>query len=500
VQKSRIGLGLALAAGLAAGGGAELRAQVPGHPAARPTVPVPRYTRSANFRLPIQLDERVRANLREIRFYVRRHPGEWVLQETAPPTQSGFVFKAPADGEYWFQFVLVDREGRLSPPRVERVPPALMVMVDTQAPEVEVLPARSGTGQALLQCNLRDANPDYSTTRLEYQAADGRWVPLQPLAGADGLFPAPDGNMAGARVRVAAADRAGNAVTRELTVPGPTVAGEPTAMPATLASAAPLPTPPAHTTVVDKPLLPVEPTPTVVPAVAMTPAPPAPTQLPTPTPTPSAPVGNGTAESPQLIGSTRCTLAYSVEPMGGPPGKVEVWATRDHGRSWLYLGEDADKQSPAELDLPGEGVYGLTIVVLRTGQAGGQAPAAGEAPDWWVEVDTTKPDVRFLGAQLGEGAPGLHITWSAADKNLGENCVQLSYAAGPAGPWQPIVSGHPNTGRFDWVPPPTAGSSAFLRVEATDKAGNVGSQDSGSAVALAAPRPKAKVTGVVAAR
>jgi hypothetical protein len=494
VDKPRIGLGLALLAGLVAGGGARaqaparatiVRAQAPGQPAAkRPGPPVPRFTRSASFRLPIQLDDRVRATLREIRFYVRRPGGEWVLQEAAPPSQTGFVFKAPSDGEYCFQFTLVDRDGRSSPAQLDKLPPALVVVVDTQAPEVEVLPARTAGGRSLVQCNLRDANPDYAATRLEYQTADGRWQSLPPLPGVEGVFPAPEGGLAGCKVRVAAADRAGNSVTRELTVVGP---GQPGLVPAVVAQADPLPTEPARTVAAEKPPLTAEPTPSVIPALAMSPAPHEP-----------APEGGPTAEAPQLLGSTHCSLDYSLDPAAGPAGKVEVWMTRDRGRSWSCLGEDPDRRSPAELDLPGDGVYGLAVVVLGPGQAGGQPPAAGESPDWWVEVDVTRPTVQLTGVRAVEGSSALHITWSAADKNLADAPVELWYATQPSGPWRSIVSHYPNTGCYDWTPPPGVGPAVYLRVEATDRAGNVGRQDSPTAVALAAPRAKAKVLKVTA--
>src|SRR5262245_45317458 len=91
-------------------------------------------TRSTAFRLPVRLGDGDREGLKEIRFYAKCPPGGWELKETAPPSQAGFTFRAPGDGEYWFSFVTVDRDGRMHPPGPEGSPPGLIVVVDTTPP------------------------------------------------------------------------------------------------------------------------------------------------------------------------------------------------------------------------------------------------------------------------------------------------------------------------------------------------------------------------------
>src|SRR5688572_32793279 len=74
------------------------------------------HTNRASFTLPVRMDERDRAELKELKFYVRApqgaRPGEWVCLETAPPSKSKFNYQAPEDGEYWFAFVTVDKSGQ----------------------------------------------------------------------------------------------------------------------------------------------------------------------------------------------------------------------------------------------------------------------------------------------------------------------------------------------------------------------------------------------------
>ena len=54
-----------------------------------------------------------------------------------------------------------------------------------------------------------------------------------------------------------------------------------------------------------------------------------------------------------------------------------------------------------------------------------------------VEVDTTKPAVNLLQPTIGTGADEgtMLITWTAADKNLLSNSVNLYYATQSEGPW-----------------------------------------------------------------
>ena len=57
---------------------------------------------------------------------------------TVAPQQGEFTYRAGGDGEYWFSIVRIDRDGKATPPSLEAEPPNLIVVVDTQPPEVEV--------------------------------------------------------------------------------------------------------------------------------------------------------------------------------------------------------------------------------------------------------------------------------------------------------------------------------------------------------------------------
>src|SRR5262249_25879878 len=151
------------------------------------------------------------------------------------------------------------------------------------------------------------------------------------------------------------------------------------------------------------------------------------------------------------------------------------WATRDGGKTWLRLRDDSRGRGLAQLTLPGEGNWGIAI----RGGGNGEPPASGDKPDCLVEVDLSPPFVNLLPPTVRPGADAgtLLILWTAHDKNLTENSINLSYATRPDGPWMPVVSGCKNEGVYRWALPVGAGPQVYLRLEASDKAGNVARTD-----------------------
>src|SRR2546423_1216241 len=106
----------------------------------------------------------------------------------------------------------------------------------------------------------------------------------------------------------------------------------------------------------------------------------------------------------QIINGTHASLDYQLDVKKlGASDKVEMWLTCDEGQSWQKQCEDADRVSPIECDLPGEGVYGLSVVVSSGSTS--FPPAKGESPAAVVEVDLTKPvaQLQAIRPMGGEG-------------------------------------------------------------------------------------------------
>ena len=118
--------------------------------------------------------------------------------------------------------------------------------------------------------------------------------------------------------------------------------------------------------------------------------------------------------------------------------------------------------------------------------------------DTVVEVDLTRPVVRLLDLVVGRGQDqgNLIITWSATDKNLGTAPISLSYADKLDGPWTPIARTEANTGRYVWRMHEDVPYQFYVRVEAMDRAGNVGAAETTRPIIVDLSQPKVQVIGV----
>jgi len=92
--------------------------------------------------------------------------------------------------------------------------------------------------------------------------------------------------------------------------------------------------------------------------------------------------------------------------------------------------------------------------------------------------DMIDPTVEVLAPNGGEVHPlgtDVNLVWNATDALGGVTAVDLELSrTGPAGPWESIATGIPNTGTYAWLASGPATSQAILRARASDAAGNTG--------------------------
>jgi hypothetical protein len=197
------------------------------------------------------------------------------------------------------------------------------------------------------------------------------------------------------------------------------------------------------------------------------------------------------------ISTLRCNMTISVEPLAAGLTIVEVWATSDSGRSWFLAGQGRDGGNSILAKFPREGMYGYTFV-LKSSAGGSQPPAAGETPEGWLEVDTTKPVAEILGVALGTGNDAGHllVTWVAQDRTFGPEPISLYYASQPTGPWLPLAEKIANTGAYRWPLPKSLSGRVYVRLEATDRAGNSSRCEFATPIVVEASRPRVKVLSI----
>ncbi|QEH32350.1 hypothetical protein OJF2_08200 [Aquisphaera giovannonii] len=210
--------------------------------------------------------------------------------------------------------------------------------------------------------------------------------------------------------------------------------------------------------------------------------------------------GNGGRVS--LLPSPRFKLQYAVEDAGpNGPTAVELWVTRDGGNNWQKLAEDADRVSPFDVDLGGEGRFGLCLVARSASGLGEQPPAPGDPPQSWVEVDATPPTVQLNPPQIGTGANAgkVLISWLVSDRHPAQRPVTIFWRPDqPGASWQPVVEGQEAMGQYIWTVPPSYPSRLQIRVEAADEAGHRGGAETTETapVIVDRSRPRSRIIGL----
>jgi hypothetical protein len=209
---------------------------------------------------------------------------------------------------------------------------------------------------------------------------------------------------------------------------------------------------------------------------------------------PRLPLG-GTAPA-QVTGGTHVSLDYEVTKVGpSGVGSVELWLTQDEGRTWKRHAEDLDLRPPFDVDLPGDGTYGLYLVVRSRSGLGRRPPQAGDLPQMRLEVDATPPAVQLFAPEPdARQRDALVLSWNARDRNLAPNPITVQWAERPDGPWQMISADLPNTGRYNWQLPANIPARVYLRLTARDAVGNNGASVTAQPVLI--DLPEAQLIGL----
>ncbi len=180
---------------------------------------------------------------------------------------------------------------------------------------------------------------------------------------------------------------------------------------------------------------------------------------------------------PQMSNSRYFEIDYDVSAVG-PSGvaKVELWGTRDGGKTWRRFSEDPDCVSPISVTLNEEGWYGFIVTVQSGAGVGGTPPESGDKAQVWIGVDRTPPYGRFLEVKYEAGK--LIAKYEIEEVWLAERPIRFYYAIQQGGPWTPIGTENLDaTGTFIWTLDPATPARFYLRMEMRDRAGNIGNCD-----------------------
>ena len=223
----------------------------------------------------------------------------------------------------------------------------------------------------------------------------------------------------------------------------------------------------------------------------------------------------------QTINYMRFDLAYKVEQTG-PSGvkHVDLWVTRDDGRTWTNWSQHDGRELPIRVQLDGkpnsvpEGLYGFRLVPMSGAGLSEPTPIAGEAPDMRVVVDLTPPNVTVF-EPISDPAQRevLLLQWKATDKNFADDPISIEWSERATGPWQSVIASDgivrvnalesagprriANDGQYRWRVPTGLPPKVYLKVSARDAAGNVTEVITPNPITVDLNRPRARINGII---
>ncbi len=191
-------------------------------------------------------------------------------------------------------------------------------------------------------------------------------------------------------------------------------------------------------------------------------------------------------------------------PFKAPDGlaRTELWFQGHDGAkwgAWQKHGQVFPKDTPV-VWAPPEGRWQVYLRPILTSDLAGPDPVKNpEAvkPQKEFIIDRSAPQVAvtFPGAKAKlRGGDKYTVTWTAADSYLRNTPITIKWSLDGSGTFTAVSSDLPNSGSFEWTVPRDMTSTGVLRIEAADKAGNVGSSDV-TGILVDSIRPKGRVTG-----
>ncbi len=484
-----------------------------------------RFVAKRTLSIPVTFKPEKVKELEKARLFVSRDNGDlYDIHDTIAPTQSGFTLTAKEDGVYWIQMQLQYKDGTVDPVNPRTLPPAEKLIVDTTKPVVTIAAAEFVGDEIAMEWKIDEKHPSEASTRVFYKPATGgdtAWkeAPAGSIKKRSAQFK-PD--LIGAiTVQVATADLAGNVghmnkevPTRGGVTPVGATGGEVIPMPGSpntsrkeaFGPSAPLPTPNFEPSGLSNFTAPDPPKPIAssAPAPAGMPVAPAPV---------AAPVENSPI---QYSRSPRFDLNYSLDSGASGVARIDLYVTRDDGRSWARWSQHDGRETPLKVVLDTrfnkdvEGDYGFALVPVSGAGLSEGAPTAGSAPEMRLRLDTTAPSIKvFQPTADANNKNALVLNWEASDKNFGKDPVAIEYSEQPQGPWKSVsgtdgtaTSGPhriENSGSYSWQPPLNLTTpKVYLRFTAWDQAGNKSEVVTPNPILVDLMKPKARIQGIAA--
>ncbi len=531
-------------------------------------------TRVRQHKLGIEYTPTQRENIAWVELVVSQDRGQtWSSMNTVSlvdknkPANDYLLFTAPDDGLYYASMVIHFKNGTRSPVNPSTEPPEEKILVDATPPQVRLTAARRAGDEVVVDWQIDDQYPDDAATEVVYKPAGtaaNEWTRVPNAAFGKRSVRFRPGASGPLVVQVTVFDLAGNLgkVAQEVPAdpaaapadgvkvgytpepPGPFPTMPPTQPPPVLPNPVGGPGPivaPAGPIAVP-PSVAVAPTFVEPPPVAPAPAAPPPAAGPQPiaqgsgvpaaatwTPNVITPVSEPPPAGPpadvKVINMARFGLPYNVDGVGASGvSKVDLYVTRDDGRSWKLWSRHAQNETPLRVALDqsfnqrnpqAEGDYGFRLVPTSGAGLSEGAPPPNTPPEVRVRVDLTPPFIQGFPPEPDPVQPNaMVLKWTVTDTNKSAEPVLIEWSAQPGGPWASVAGPGPaggtpgtpaaptgripDTGTYTWqLPPAIPAHKVYLRYTAWDAAGNKSVVATQQPFMIDPHKPRARIQGIM---
>ena len=159
---------------------------------------------------------------------------------------------------------------------------------------------------------------------------------------------------------------------------------------------------------------------------------------------------------------------------------------------WLLITENEGNDGLYEWATPtlNSGDVKIKIEAIDTAGNIGSDTSAME-----FTIDSQVPVVELTSPNGGEALAGesiFSVTWELATDNLGLTSIPINlyYSIDGGTNWELIAEEEPNDGEFDWYTPVLDNANMLLRIQAADRAGNVGEYISDNVFEIDSTKPE----------
>jgi len=183
-----------------------------------------------------------------------------------------------------------------------------------------------------------------------------------------------------------------------------------------------------------------------------------------------------------LAGTTHAiTWTASDANFGANPITIEY--SINGGTNWDLIAANVANTGSYPWDVPNLNSSNCLVRVTAVDLAGNTGSDESNSV-FTITSDTVAPTVTVNspdGGEVWQGGSTQTITWTATDDKTptADIVIDLYYSSDGGTTWTTIATGEANDGAYSWTVPHIDSTQCLVKVEATDSAGNVGSDTSG---------------------